>query len=176
MNIFTYANQIHEFHLAHFLPLTYLAALGFWIYATYFVIRYRAFARRYLSVVPAPEQTSYQAESLLHQLFQSVSPGCPPLSAPILERNIPIFWADSKSFWRRCEKLRKPPKRPAITGSRGPTMSWARQVRSWKSIGVTHLTLGQLLPQWSFASDRGPLDDRSHAAMKRYWNAVADLL
>jgi probable F420-dependent oxidoreductase len=58
----------------------------------------------------------------------------------------------------------------------GAEAEWRETVRFWKSCGVTHLTLGTY-------SGRGHLrriDGRSLAdhltAIKRYWNAVADLL
>jgi probable F420-dependent oxidoreductase len=58
----------------------------------------------------------------------------------------------------------------------GAEAEWRETVRFWKSCGVTHLTLGTY-------SGRGHLrriDGRSLSdhlvAIKRYWNAVADLL
>jgi hypothetical protein len=49
-------------------------------------------------------------------------------------------------------------------------------VRFWKSIGVTHLTLANYHESGHLHRIAGRSISDHVAAMKRYWNAVADLL
>ncbi len=53
---------------------------------------------------------------------------------------------------------------------------WRDQVRFWKSIGVTHLTLANYYESGHLHRIAGRSMDDHLAAMKRYWHAVADLL
>ena len=52
----------------------------------------------------------------------------------------------------------------------------ARDVRFWKSCGVTHLTLGTYSGRGHLRRIDGRTLADHLAAIKRYWNAVADLL
>src|SRR5271170_904097 len=53
---------------------------------------------------------------------------------------------------------------------------WRDQVRFWKSIGVTHLTLANYYESGHLHRIAGRSLGDHIAAMKRYWNAVTDLL
>ena len=53
---------------------------------------------------------------------------------------------------------------------------WREQVRFWKSIGVTHLTLANYYESGHLHRIAGRSLGDHIAAMRRYWNAVADLL
>ena len=58
----------------------------------------------------------------------------------------------------------------------GAEAEWREAVRFWKSCGVTHLTLATYSGRGHLRriAGRSPADHL--AAIKRYWNAVADLL
>jgi hypothetical protein len=53
---------------------------------------------------------------------------------------------------------------------------WRETVRFWKSCGVTHLTLGTYSGRGHLRRIEGRTLGDHLAAIKRYWNAVADLL
>jgi alkanesulfonate monooxygenase SsuD/methylene tetrahydromethanopterin reductase-like flavin-dependent oxidoreductase (luciferase family) len=53
---------------------------------------------------------------------------------------------------------------------------WRADVRFWKSCGVTHLTLANYYESGHLRRIEGRTLSDHIAAMRRYWNAVADLL
>ena len=53
---------------------------------------------------------------------------------------------------------------------------WRDQVQFWKSIGVTHLTLANYYESGHLHRIAGRALGDHIVAMRRYWNAVADLL
>jgi probable F420-dependent oxidoreductase len=53
---------------------------------------------------------------------------------------------------------------------------WRQQVQLWKSLGVTHLTLANYYQSGHLHRIAGRSLGDHIAAMRRYWNAVADLL
>jgi alkanesulfonate monooxygenase SsuD/methylene tetrahydromethanopterin reductase-like flavin-dependent oxidoreductase (luciferase family) len=58
----------------------------------------------------------------------------------------------------------------------GGEAEWREQVRFWKSVGVTHLTLANYYEGGHLHRIAGHSLGDHIAAMKRYWNAVSDLL
>src|SRR5271168_3353380 len=58
----------------------------------------------------------------------------------------------------------------------GAEVEWRETVRFWKSCGVTHLTLGTYSGRGHLRRIDGRTLADHLAAIKRYWNAVADLL
>ena len=58
----------------------------------------------------------------------------------------------------------------------GSEAEWREQVRLWKSIGITHLTLANYYESGHLHRIAGRSLGDHIAAMRRYWNAVADLL
>src|SRR5215467_13521682 len=58
----------------------------------------------------------------------------------------------------------------------GAEAEWRETVRFWKSCGVTHLTLGTYSGRGHLRRIDGRTLADHLAAIKRYWNAVADLL
>ena len=58
----------------------------------------------------------------------------------------------------------------------GAEAEWRETVRFWKSCGVTHLTLGTYSGHGHLRRIAGRTLADHLAAIKRYWNAVADLL
>jgi alkanesulfonate monooxygenase SsuD/methylene tetrahydromethanopterin reductase-like flavin-dependent oxidoreductase (luciferase family) len=58
----------------------------------------------------------------------------------------------------------------------GAEVEWRETVRFWKSCGVTHLTLGTYSGRGHLRRIEGRTLGDHLAAIKRYWNAVADLL
>src|ERR1700757_1376977 len=58
----------------------------------------------------------------------------------------------------------------------GAEAEWRETVRFWKSCGVTHLTLGTYSGRGHLRRIEGRTLADHLAAIKRYWNAVADLL
>jgi pimeloyl-ACP methyl ester carboxylesterase len=46
------------------------------VYSLLFAIRHSGFGRRWLYLIPAPEETDQETETLLQNLFRSISPGC----------------------------------------------------------------------------------------------------
>jgi alkanesulfonate monooxygenase SsuD/methylene tetrahydromethanopterin reductase-like flavin-dependent oxidoreductase (luciferase family) len=58
----------------------------------------------------------------------------------------------------------------------GAEAEWRETVRFWKSRGVTHLTLGIYSGRGHLRRIEGRTLTDHLAAIKRYWNAVADLL
>jgi probable F420-dependent oxidoreductase len=66
--------------------------------------------------------------------------------------------------------------RYAEEAGRDPENEWREQVRFWKSIGVTHLTLANYYESGHLHRITGHSLGDHIAAMRRYWNAVADLL
>jgi probable F420-dependent oxidoreductase len=63
-----------------------------------------------------------------------------------------------------------------VSAGAGTESEWREQVRFWKSIGVTHLTLANYYQGGHLHRIVGRSMSDHLAAMKRYWNAVADLL
>ena len=63
-----------------------------------------------------------------------------------------------------------------VSAGAGAEAEWRDQVRFWKSIGVTHLTLANYYESGHLHRIAGRSLSDHVAAMKRYWNAVADLL
>jgi hypothetical protein len=63
-----------------------------------------------------------------------------------------------------------------VSAGAGTENEWRDQVRFWKSIGVTHLTLANYYQGGHLHRIAGRSMSDHLAAMKRYWNAVADLL
>jgi hypothetical protein len=55
-------------------------------------------------------------------------------------------------------------------------VEWRETVRFWKSCGVTHLTLGTFSGRGHLRRIDGRTLADHLAAIKRYWNAAADLL
>jgi hypothetical protein len=62
------------------------------------------------------------------------------------------------------------------TGGIGAEAEWRETVRFWKSCGVTHLTLGTYHAAGTCGALMAGRWPTHLAAIKRYWNAVADLL
>ena len=60
--------------------------------------------------------------------------------------------------------------------SAGAGAEWRDQVRFWKSLGVTHLTLANYYESEHLHCIAGRSLSDHIAAMRRYRNAVADLL
>jgi alkanesulfonate monooxygenase SsuD/methylene tetrahydromethanopterin reductase-like flavin-dependent oxidoreductase (luciferase family) len=58
----------------------------------------------------------------------------------------------------------------------GDEAEWRDTVRFWKSCGVTHLTLANYYQSGHLRRIEGRSLADHIAAMRRYWNAVADLL
>ena len=58
----------------------------------------------------------------------------------------------------------------------GAEAEWRETVRFWKSCGATHLTLGTYSGRGHLRRIEGRTLADHLAAIKRYWNAVADLL
>ena len=58
----------------------------------------------------------------------------------------------------------------------GDEKEWREDVRFWKSCGVTHLTLANYYQSGHLRRIEGRSLSDHIAAMRRYWNAVADLL
>jgi len=58
----------------------------------------------------------------------------------------------------------------------GSERQWRETVRFWKSCGVTHLTLGTYSGRGHLRRIEGRTLGDHLAVIKRYWNAVADLL
>jgi hypothetical protein len=58
----------------------------------------------------------------------------------------------------------------------GDETEWRDTVRFWKSCGVTHLTLANYYQSGHLRRIEGRSLVDHIAAMRRYWNAVADLL
>jgi probable F420-dependent oxidoreductase len=58
----------------------------------------------------------------------------------------------------------------------GSEAEWRDEVRSWKSLGVTHLTLANYYEGGHLHRIAGRSLGDHIAAMQRYWNAVCDLL
>jgi probable F420-dependent oxidoreductase len=58
----------------------------------------------------------------------------------------------------------------------GGENEWREEVRFWKSIGVTHLTLANYYEGGHLHRIAGRSLGDHISAMRRYWNAVADLL
>ena len=63
-----------------------------------------------------------------------------------------------------------------VSAGAGVESEWRDQVRFWKSIGVTHLTLANYYESGHLHRIAGRSLGDHIAAMRRYWNAVADLL
>jgi alkanesulfonate monooxygenase SsuD/methylene tetrahydromethanopterin reductase-like flavin-dependent oxidoreductase (luciferase family) len=63
-----------------------------------------------------------------------------------------------------------------VSAGAGAENDWRDQVRFWKSIGVTHLTLANYYQGGHLHRIAARSMSDHLAAMKRYWNAVADLL
>lgn len=63
-----------------------------------------------------------------------------------------------------------------VSAGRGGEAEWREEVRAWKSLGVTHLTLANYYDSGHLHRIDGRTMADHLAAMKRYWNAVADLL
>ena len=63
-----------------------------------------------------------------------------------------------------------------VSAGAGTESEWREQVRFWKSIGVTHLTLANYYQGGHLHRIVGRSMSDHLAAMKHYWNAVADLL
>jgi len=63
-----------------------------------------------------------------------------------------------------------------VSAGAGAEAEWRDQVRFWKSIGVTHLTLANYYESGHLHRIAGRSLGDHIAAMRRYWNAVADLL
>ncbi len=63
-----------------------------------------------------------------------------------------------------------------VTAGIGDEAAWRDTVRFWKSCGVTDLTLGTYSGRGHLRRIEGRSLSAHLAAIKRYWNAVADLL
>jgi hypothetical protein len=63
-----------------------------------------------------------------------------------------------------------------VSAGAGGEAEWRAEVRTWKSIGVTHLTLANYYESGHLHRIQGRSLGDHIAAMRRYWNAVADLL
>jgi hypothetical protein len=63
-----------------------------------------------------------------------------------------------------------------VSAGTGGEAEWREEVRLWKSLGVTHLTLANYYESGHFHRIAGRSLGDHIAAMRRYWNAVADLL
>jgi len=63
-----------------------------------------------------------------------------------------------------------------VSAGRGTEAEWRDEVRAWKALGVTHLTLANYYESGHLRRIDGRTMKDHLAAMKRYWNAVADLL
>src|SRR5271165_2836283 len=63
-----------------------------------------------------------------------------------------------------------------VSAGAGSEAEWRDQVQFWKSIGVTHLTLANYYESGHLHRIAGGSLGDHIAAMRRYWNAVADLL
>ena len=63
-----------------------------------------------------------------------------------------------------------------VSAGVGTEAEWHDQVRLWKSLGVTHLTLANYYQSGHMRRIAGRSLSDHIAAMTRYWNAVADLL
>jgi alkanesulfonate monooxygenase SsuD/methylene tetrahydromethanopterin reductase-like flavin-dependent oxidoreductase (luciferase family) len=63
-----------------------------------------------------------------------------------------------------------------VSAGAGAEAEWRDQVRFWKSIGVTHLTLANYYESGHLHRIAGCSLGDHIAATRRYWNAVADLL
>jgi probable F420-dependent oxidoreductase len=63
-----------------------------------------------------------------------------------------------------------------VSAGAGAEAEWREDVRFWKSIGVTHLTLANYYASGHLHRITGRSLGDHIAAMRRYWNAVADLL
>jgi probable F420-dependent oxidoreductase len=63
-----------------------------------------------------------------------------------------------------------------VSAGRGGEAEWRDEVRAWKSLGVTHLTLANYYESGHLHRIAGHTMADHLEAMKRYWNAVADLL
>lgn len=63
-----------------------------------------------------------------------------------------------------------------VTVGVGDEADWRETVRFWKSCGVTHLTLGTYSGRGHLRRISGRTLDDHMVAIRRYWNAVADLL
>jgi probable F420-dependent oxidoreductase len=63
-----------------------------------------------------------------------------------------------------------------VSAGRGAEAEWRDEVRAWKALGVTHLTLANYYESGHLHRIAGRTMADHLAAMKRYWNAVADLL
>ena len=63
-----------------------------------------------------------------------------------------------------------------VSAGAGEEAEWRRDVQFWKSCGVTHLTLANYYESGHLHRIAGRTLGDHIAAMRRYWNAVADLL
>ena len=63
-----------------------------------------------------------------------------------------------------------------VTVGSGAEAEWRDTVRFWKSCGVTHLTLGTYSGRGHLRRIQGRTLSDHLEAIRRYWNAVADLL
>jgi probable F420-dependent oxidoreductase len=63
-----------------------------------------------------------------------------------------------------------------VSAGRGAEAEWRDEVRAWKALGVTHLTLANYYESGHLHRIDGRTMADHLGAMKRYWNAVADLL
>jgi probable F420-dependent oxidoreductase len=63
-----------------------------------------------------------------------------------------------------------------VSAGAGAEAEWREQVQFWKSIGVTHLTLANYYEGGHLHRIAGYSLADHIAAMRRYWNAVCDLL
>jgi probable F420-dependent oxidoreductase len=82
---------------------------------------------------------------------------------------------------RRCaEEARRDPATIGIdtrvSAGGGAEPEWRHDVQLWKSLGVTHLTLANYYESGHLHRITGRTLGDHIAAMRRYWNAVADLL
>ena len=63
-----------------------------------------------------------------------------------------------------------------VSAGDGTEAEWREEVQQWKSLGVTHLTLANYYQSGHLQRIAGRSLGDHIAAMRRYWNAVADLL
>jgi alkanesulfonate monooxygenase SsuD/methylene tetrahydromethanopterin reductase-like flavin-dependent oxidoreductase (luciferase family) len=63
-----------------------------------------------------------------------------------------------------------------VSAGAGTEAEWRDQVRFWKSIGVTHLTLANYYESGHLHRITGRSLGDHITAMKQYWDAVSDLL
>jgi probable F420-dependent oxidoreductase len=63
-----------------------------------------------------------------------------------------------------------------VSAGAGGEVEWREEVRQWKSLAVTHLTLANYYESGHLHRIAGRSLGDHIAAMRRYWNAVADLL